>query len=92
MFQENKEEISSEELYLIRTQKIQKEINSAKRILKRDVDPLEIADRFIHDIFELLKDGIAKRNPNISENQIQKKILDLISLNKRIKSRKKGDL
>jgi hypothetical protein len=89
MAQEIKKGISKDDLFLIRKEKIQNEINSAKRILKRDVEPLKIADKFIHDTFELLKDGISERNPNLSETQIREKILELISFNKTIKLRKK---
>ncbi|MHA1266638.1 MAG: hypothetical protein ACTSRS_15490 [Candidatus Helarchaeota archaeon] len=46
---------------------MQDEINAARRLLNSNVEPLEIADKFIHEMFELMKDGINKRYPGISE-------------------------
>lgn len=77
--------ISRKELYLIRKEKLLKEIQSAKRLMEKDVEPLRIADEFIHGMFKLMEDGITRRNPNLSKKEIDKKIREILTFTEKIK-------
>ena len=50
--------ISKKDLYILRKQKVQKEIEAARRLINNKIDILEIADKFIHNTFEIVKEGI----------------------------------
>jgi len=80
---------SRDTLYILRIQKIQKEIESAKRLIKKNVDILEIADKFIHNSFELIKDGISLRNKDLTEEEINSIIRKNISFTMKLKSNRK---
>ena len=81
--------ISRNNLNLLRKQKVQKEIESAKRLIKKDVDILEIADKFFHEVFELMKEGISMRNVKLSEKEIQKIIRKNVAYKEKIRSKRK---
>lgn len=81
--------ISRRNLYLLRKQKVQKEIEAAQRLIKNKVDILEIADTFIHNVFELMKDGISIRNADLSEEEIHQKIRNNLSFKEKLKSMRK---
>ena len=72
------------DLLFIRKKKIQNEIQSAIRIIKKKIEPLEIADKFIHDTFEIMKDGISCNYPELSESNIHQKVRDVLSLARKI--------
>ena len=80
---------SRDTLYLLRIQKIQKEIEAAKRLIKRNFDNLEIADKFIHNSFELIKDGISLRNEDLTEEEIHNIIKKNIAFTIKLKSNRK---
>jgi len=80
--------ISRKELYKIRKKKIKDEITAAKRILKRDIEPLEIADKFLHESFKLMKEGLSNQYPDLSEEQLNQKIRQILSLQEKIKKHK----
>lgn len=83
--------ITRDNLFIIRKRKIQDEIQAAIRILKKEVEPLEIADKFIHDTFELMKEGISHKFPELSEKELLQKVRDTLSLTRKIKTlRKRG--
>ncbi|MBD3198139.1 MAG: hypothetical protein GF317_24025 [Candidatus Lokiarchaeota archaeon] len=83
---------SEEKLYKIRKNKIKNQINAAIRLLNQNIEPLEVADRFIHQSYELVKEGILHRFPHYSEEQIKEKIRDISLYSEKIKSnRKKRD-
>ena len=86
---DKKEFISRNNLFLLRKQKVQTEIEAARRLLKKEVDILEIADKFIHSVFELMKDGISTRNVKLTEEEIQQKIRNNISFKYKLKSSRK---
>jgi len=77
---------SRDELYFLRIEKIQKEIETAKRLIMKNVDNLEIADNFIHNSFELMKYGISLRNKDLTEKEIHSIIRKNISLTMKLKS------
>ncbi|MHA1492021.1 MAG: hypothetical protein ACTSRI_20515 [Promethearchaeota archaeon] len=88
---EETELITRNNLFIIRKKKIQDEIQAAIRILKKEVEPLEIADKFIHDTFELMKEGISHEFPELSEEELLQKVRDTLSLTRKIKAlRKRG--
>lgn len=76
-------------LFLLRKQKIQKEIEAARRLIKNNADILEIADKFIHNTFELMKDGIFNRNPDLTEVEIHQQIKDNILFKEKLKTIRK---
>jgi len=76
--------MSREALFEKRKGKIKAQIAAATKILKQDVEPLEVADRFIHELFQLMKEGVSQRHPNFSEEQINQRIRNLLSLSKKI--------
>jgi hypothetical protein len=80
--------ISRKKLYKIRKKKIQDEITAAKRILKRDIEPLEIADKFLHESFKLMKEGLSNQYPELSEQELNQKIRQILSLEEKIKKHK----
>ena len=61
---------SRDELDQIRKKKLKMAIISAKRILQKG-KVLEIADKFIHETIKLMENGIIKRNPNLTQKEIQ---------------------
>ena len=81
--------ISKRNLYILRRQKVQKEIEAARRLIKNKVDILEIADNFIHSMFELMKDGMSIRNAELSEEEIHQKIRNNLSYKQKLKSMRK---
>ncbi len=85
----DKEVISKTNLYILRKQKVQKEIEAARRLIKKNIDPLEIADKFLHSTFELMKDGISTRFPELTEEEIRQKIRETLSFTEKLKSIRK---
>ncbi len=81
--------LSREELLFIRKEKVKLEIESAKRILECGIEPLKIADQFIHNSFKLMEDGIIKRNPEANTEEIKNIIKKNLALKEKIKSFKK---
>ncbi|MFX0072758.1 MAG: hypothetical protein ACFFAO_16870 [Candidatus Hermodarchaeota archaeon] len=77
--------MSREELLRIRKEKLRKEIESAKRILKSGIEPLRIADQFIDDTFKLIENGIISRNPNADLEEIQNLVRQNLVLKDKIK-------
>ncbi|MGV9204395.1 MAG: hypothetical protein ACOC44_10315 [Promethearchaeia archaeon] len=78
--------LSREQLYKVRKTKIQNEIRAGRKILRRGVEPLKVADEFIHNSFELMKDRISKQNPGISDIELKKKIHNMLEVNQKLKS------
>ena len=84
-----KELFSKKQLFLLRKQKVQKEIEAARRLIEKNVDILEIADKFIHSTFELMRDGISNRNVDLTEEEIQQQIRNNISFKEKLKANRK---
>ena len=84
-----KEIFSKKQLFLLRKQKVQKEIEAARRLIEKNVDILEIADKFIHSTFELMRDGISNRNVDLTEEEIHQRIRNNISFKEKLKAIKK---
>ena len=86
---EDAEVLSKSKLYLLRKKKIKNEIEAAKRLLNKNVEPLKVADKFMHNIFELIKDGVSNRYPSLSEEEVSQKIRDTLALTRKIKANRK---
>ncbi len=84
--------LSRKELYSIRKDKLLREIESAKRLIESGIEPLKVADKFIHNTFKLIEDGIIIRNPGLSPEEVQKKVRENLELIDKIKfHRKRSD-
>lgn len=80
---------SKEELIKIRIEKLKREINSARRLIKKQVEPLEIANKFLHNISEFVELGVYRRNPGIEKDDLTKILRDNIIFNKNLKNSRK---
>ncbi len=83
--------LSKNALFIFRKNKLLIEIQSAKRILMQDIEPLEIGDKFIHDLFKLMEDNICKENPELNKHEIQKLIKKNLKISEKVRSHKKKD-
>ena len=89
--EENLKYFTRKELYSIRREKLRKEIESAKNLSDKGIEPLKVADEFIHNIFKLLEDGISRRNPELNTREVHQKIRERLAIIEKIKSfRKRG--
>ncbi len=79
---------SRNELFFIRKEKLKIGIISAKKLLGHS-EPLKVADEFIHDIIELMENGLKGRFPNLNREEVQKMIKNNLLLSKKIKKSKK---
>ena len=84
----NLSNLSRDELTEIRMEKLRKEIISAKRLLQSGVEPLKVADGFFHDTFQILEDGVHKRNPGLSDEEVTQKIEDSLNFIKKLKNKR----
>ena len=83
------ETLSRDSLYLIRKEKLLKEIESARRLLKQGVEPLKVADKFIRDTFRIVEQGIIEKNPELTKKDIKQKVLENLAYANKIKSHRK---
>ena len=79
---------SKEELTEIRKEKLRTEIESATRILQSGIEPLEVADSFFHETFQILEDGVHKRNPGLSDEEVTQKIEASLNFIQKLKSKR----
>ncbi|MFO7797737.1 MAG: hypothetical protein ACQERB_13570 [Promethearchaeati archaeon] len=77
--------VSKNNLYKLRKKKIEDQILSAKRILEQKIEPIEVAGRFLHESFNLMKKGISNRYPDLSEEEINQKIQKTLLLSEKLK-------
>ena len=80
---------SKEDLIKIRIEKLKREINSARRLIKSQVEPLEIANNFLHDIYEFVELGVLRRNPDVPKDKLAEIIRENIIFNKNLKNSRK---
>lgn len=89
LFGENKlSYIPQNELYLIRKEKLRQEITAAKRLLERQVEPIEIADNFIHNLIKIMEEGILSKNPNLTQIELHQKVVENFNNLERIKKQR----
>ncbi len=72
----------------IRRQKLRNEIETARRIKKRGLHPLDALDELISGMTSLMRIGILQENPNATEEQILKKMRELVKLNKKVRNKR----
>ncbi|NHI94318.1 MAG: hypothetical protein EAX96_17635 [Candidatus Lokiarchaeota archaeon] len=80
---------SKEELIKVRKEKLKREINSAQKLIKKKIEPLEIADIFFHDIMKLLESGIYEASPDINQEQFFEELRKKIIFNQNLKNIKR---
>ena len=81
--------ISQKSLLLIRKEKLRKNIEAARRLLNTEMEPLEIADLFIHNTFNLVEDGILNRFPHMNVEEVKEKVKESLILSAKLKKAKK---
>ncbi len=81
--------ISRDSLYLIRKEKLLKEIESARRLLEQGIEPLKVADQFIRDTFRIVEQGIIEKNPELTKKEIKQIVLENMAYMNKIKSHRK---
>lgn len=81
--------ISQKSLLLIRKEKLQKNIESARRLLNTKKEPVEIADLFIHNTFSLVEDGILNRFPQMNREEVKEKVKESLAISTKLKKAKK---
>jgi hypothetical protein len=86
---EESQNISRKKLYKMRRDKIQTQIEAAVRLLGENVEPLEVADSFIHQSFQIMKEGVSQRNPALSEGEINQKVRRMLSMSDKLKESRK---
>lgn len=81
--------ITRNELYSIRKEKLQREIYAAKRLLQKKIEPIEIADTFIHNMIKIMEDGISSRNPNnMTREDKYQKIIESFNIAEKLKKQR----
>lgn len=82
---------SEGEIEQFRKRKVKIEINAAKRLIENGIDPLEITNNLIHEAFEIMRNGIRSKNPELSQSQTEEEVMYLVklaeSINKKGKKR-----
>lgn len=81
--------ISQKSLFSIRKEKLRKNIEAARRLLKTKKEPLEIADAFIHNTFNLLEDGILNRFPHMNIEEVKDKVKESLVIAVKLKKAKR---
>lgn len=71
---------SEAEIDQFRKRKIKIEIKAAKRLIENGIDPLEITNNLIHETFEIMRNGIRSKNPELNQSQIEEKVIKLVKL------------
>ena len=69
--------------------KLLREIEAAKRLIESGIEPLKVADEFIHDTFKLMEDGIIRRYPELNPKEVKIKVRENLVLIEKIKSLRK---
>ena len=67
----------------VRLEKLNREIETARRIKEKNIHPLQVLDELIAEMTMLLEVGILERNPNLDKNGVIKEMRKLIELNDR---------
>jgi len=71
---------SEGEIEQFRKRKVKIEINAAKRLIENGIDPLEITNNLIHEAFEIMRNGIRSKNPELSQSQTEEEVMYLVKL------------
>ena len=80
------------DLFSRRKEKFQKDETHINYLLAKGIHPLEITDRLIHIMLELMREGLKNDFPEVNEQEISKKMRDLAKFYENMKSfRKRGN-
>ena len=71
---------SEGEIEQFRKRKVKIEINAAKRLIENGIDPLEITNNLIHETFEIMRNGIRSKNPELNQSQTEEEVMYLVKL------------
>ena len=80
--------LTREELYSIRKEKLRTEIEAAKRLLQKKIEPIEIADNFFHNTIKIIEDGILSRNPYLTREDLYQRIVENFNIAENIKKQR----
>ena len=89
IFEGSSKGFSQAKLIELRREKLRKEIESAKRLIENGIEPLQIADSFFHDIFRIMENGFYRRNPELSKEEINHKIEDVLNFVVKLKAKRR---
>ena len=84
-----KNHYTREELFEIRKEKLRLELEAAERLLKSNIEPLLVADKFMHNIYEFLKESLRNRYPDLDEEAINQKIREQSDLHYKLRRKRK---
>ena len=71
---------SEAEIDQFRKRKLKIEIKAAKGLIESGIEPLEITNKLIHEMYEIMRNAIRSKNLELSQSQIEEKIIELVKL------------
>ena len=71
---------SEAEIDQFRKRKLKIEIKAAKRLIESGIEPLEITNNLIHEMYEIMRNAIRSKNLELSQSQIEEKVIELVKL------------
>lgn len=77
----------NQDILQIRWQKLRDEIEAARRIKEKGLHPLDVLDGLISGMMDLMRIGILRENPNATEEEILKKMRELVKLNEKVQQK-----
>jgi hypothetical protein len=80
----------TQDILQIRRQKLKNEIETARRIQKRGIHPLDVLDDLISNMSDLMRIGLLEKKPNATEEQILKMMRNLVKLNKKVRKKREN--
>jgi hypothetical protein len=78
------------DLFIRRKEKFQRDEAHINYLLAKGLHPLEITDRLIHIMLDLMREGLKNDFPEANEKEISKKMRDLAKIYKNMKSSHKS--
>lgn len=73
----------------IRINKFLKEKEHIDRLISRGLHPIEIADRLIHNMLDLMREGYRNEFPNADDEEIFRKMQKQVNLYKKMKHKRR---
>jgi len=80
--------LTRKEIYSIRKEKLRIEIEAAKRLIQKKIEPIEIFDSFFHNTIKIVEDGILSRNPDLTQEEVFQKIVENFNIAEKIKKQR----
>jgi lipoate-protein ligase A len=72
----------------IRKEKLRAEIETAKRIKEKGINPIDVLDELVAELFKLMEIGIIEKHPNLNEKELLSLVRQQIQLNEKYKKKK----